>query len=131
MVLPSPSSSMAARTCAARSPSSAAMSSAYFTDFRCGRFGSAGRRTLKGRPVAKSAQAGIASFVGGRSGALRRAVALDGKEQLVAVGVVHLDGIVPPPGLLAGHRPLLELSAKLRELGYVQLDEQARPVPAR
>ena len=53
------------------------------------------------------------------------------KEQLIAVGIVDLDHVVPPPGLLAGNRALDELTAKICEPVRGQLDEQARLVSAR
>src|SRR5215213_9678805 len=69
--------------------------------------------------------------VAGRSGGRGRAVALDRKEQLVAVGIVDLDRVVPPPGFLPGNGTLRDLPAKLREPVHVQFDEEAPFVPAR
>ena len=53
------------------------------------------------------------------------------KEQLIAVGIVDLDRVVPPPGFLVGNRPLAELTPKICEPVRGQLYEEASPVSAR
>src|SRR6185437_8579112 len=56
---------------------------------------------------------------------------LEGEEELVPVGVLDLQGIVSPPGHLAGDRALGHLTPKIREPVGRQLDEQPRLVLAR
>src|SRR5688500_19419424 len=50
------------------------------------------------------------------------------KEQLVAVGIIDLDRVVPPPALPAGNAALSELPAKIGQPLGGQLDEQPSPV---
>jgi hypothetical protein len=50
------------------------------------------------------------------------------EEQLIAIRIVDLKRVVPPPGFLRGHRTLAELTAKILESGRCELDEQAPPV---
>src|SRR5438876_4912397 len=50
---------------------------------------------------------------------------------LIAVGILDLDRVVPPPGLLGGHSALSEFPPKMRERVRSQLDEQPSPVAAR
>jgi hypothetical protein len=53
------------------------------------------------------------------------------EEQLIAIRIVDLKRVVPPPGFLRGHRTLAELTAKILESGRCELDEQAPPVAPR
>src|ERR1700680_900276 len=53
------------------------------------------------------------------------------EEQLIAVGIVDLDHVIPPPDLLARKRTLGELTPKICEPLRSQLDVEARPVSAR
>ena len=50
-------------------------------------------------------------------------IALNRKEQFVAVGIVDLDRVVPPPSFLARNRALDEFAAQICELVHIQLDE--------
>ena len=45
------------------------------------------------------------------------------EEELVAVGIVDLEGVVAPPGFPGGNRAFRELASKVRECFRGQLDE--------
>src|SRR5207302_9911817 len=54
----------------------------------------------------------------------------DRKQQLIAVGILDLDRVVPPPGLLGRNSAYCEFPLKMRERLRSQLDEQPSPVAA-
>src|SRR5260370_16265520 len=54
----------------------------------------------------------------------------DGKEQLIAVGIVDLDHVITPPRFLARNQALDDFMAKICNPFWVQCDEQSRPVSA-
>ena len=54
-----------------------------------------------------------------------------GEKKLVAVRIIDLDGIVPPPGRLVGNRAHGKLALERCQAIRRQLDEQTRPVATR